>query len=199
MSAILNSIAFEKSTEDTLLKIMEANSPQEHQMTLDLLDVMADLGESAVEVAGVPDGEYMLVIQADLTQSKDMTLFLCSDNLEDTITLGNISLEVIAQSALFYREDFNKAQDKFEDSAQDDTAEEEYENDLRKISALRSSAFASALAPYVTDSPEFFHELLQAFDLLSVDYAENLLAVMPQEQLTAADVVGAPPPRRTLN
>lgn len=199
MTALLNSILFAEDTKDTLIKIMTANGAQDREMTLALIDTLADLGSSAVKVNGVPTGEYALVLESDLGKSTEIALHLYNTDTHEATALGIVNIDAVAHSGIFYREDFSKAQETFEASAQDNNAEEQFEDDCRKISALRASDFKAALAPYITDEPEFFHELLQALDLLTIDYTENLLALLPDEQFTASELGTTTPPRRVLN
>lgn len=199
MSAILNAIVFDEDTQETLIKIMSINSAQELEMTMTMIDLLADLDNVAIEITGLPDGDYALVVQADLAKNKDILLHLYNTDTQAIIALGAVNTDVIAHSALFYRESFTKAQDDFDASRQDDAAEEQYENDLRAISALRSHDFKEILAPYIIDQPEFFYELQQALDLLTIDYIKNLLAIQPHENLTVYDTGASAPPRRVPN
>lgn len=180
MTAQLTAIFFENETEEALLKISAANGPEELEKAKTIIDMLTDLGDSATEIAGQPDGTYALVLKADLVTCQVVYPYLMNMEDKTAVALPEISLEKIAQSSIFYREDYLEAGYRFEASTQDDAAEEQYETDCRAISSLRAQSVQDIMSPYVTNSPRFFNELVLALDLLAVDYAENLMAATPE-------------------
>ncbi len=199
MTAILNSIAFDEDTKQALLKISASNGNEEYEGTQRTIDFLYDLGNEAQLLSGLPAGEYTMVIKADLTvcQKADLYLYNIAENI--IYPLPSTNLEKIVQSMLAYSESYIELEMAYENSAQDDAAQEKYEEDSCALSALRTGDLKAALSAHITtEQPRFFHELLQGLQLLVQDYAQNLLEFTAQGKSLHNDFGGDAPATRML-
>ncbi len=188
MTAKLTAIFFDQDTEESLLAAAKRRSPEELEKMREVIDTLSHLDDCGAEMIEPGEGEFSLVLKADPKGAPFIYPLLCNMREHTAIELSEISLDMIAQSGLFYTPQYLQASGEFDDSARDDAAEEVYENVCRDISELRAQNFMPMLAPYVVGNRAFSHELISALDLAAMDYTESLL----EENVTISpDVVTA--------
>lgn len=177
MSARLRSFAFDEPTTAYLQQALSKRGEEAFgQMMFNAYQFDDD---EAAPLQGLPDGDYTLVIGANL-DNEDTTAHFTLVNAEtrEVVTESDFDLTPIIHSAILYRDEYTQATGFDSD---DEDEQEAAEQKIEEIERERYACLTGLLAPYNVSHPILQEDLLEALDFLTGYYIEDKLSDMTQE------------------
>ncbi|MCM2344597.1 MAG: hypothetical protein NDJ24_08555 [Alphaproteobacteria bacterium] len=177
MPALLRSFAFDEPTTAYLQQALEKRGEQAFgQMMFNAYQFDDD---EAAPLQGLPEGDYTLVIGADLANDNTTAHFtLINAETQEVVNQCDFELSPIIQSAILYRDEYTQATGfDSEDEAEQEAAEQQIE----AIERERCACLTGLLAPYNLAHPILQEDLLEALDFLTGYFIEDKLSDQSQE------------------
>lgn len=129
---------------------------EDPMVTAEELSFFCDLTEAEITLTNLPDGDYGLIISADIENDTQAQIKLVNLATNETIKESSVDLAPIMESAILYHEDYNQA-----------NIAKDPDEELKALESMRSQPLNTLMAPYIADNQNFNTELLELLDLLT--------------------------------
>lgn len=198
MSALLRSFAFDEPTTAYLQKALQKR--KEEAFGQMMFNAYQFEDHEAAPLQGLPDGDYTLVIGADLENDTMAHLSLMNAETQEIVKKVEFDLNPIIQSAIMYSDEYSQA---WGFDSDDEDEQQAATQSIEEVEKIRYACLTDLLAPYVQTHPVLQGELLEALDFLTGYYIEDRLTDLSPET-TLKDRLNDPltkfiPPSHTLH
>ncbi|QQG37115.1 MAG: hypothetical protein HYS17_04960 [Micavibrio aeruginosavorus] len=178
MPALLRSFAFDEPTTAYLQKALEKR--KEEAFGQMMFNAYQFEDEEAAPLQGLPDGDYTLLIGADLENDTTARLILMNAETQQVIKKVDFDLSPVIQSAILYRDEYSQA---WGFDSEDEGEQQTAEQNIEEIEKIRYACLTDILAPYAQSHPALQGELLEALDFLTGYYIEDRLTDLSPEAI----------------